>query len=187
MWLIPSLEYICFRKLRFTQPPLFHTAGFYLFLVLFVCFVLIQYSLFPALWWLSGTAMQSELHCTKHYANTQQQLQSLPPCILLCGYTVQTCSYLSSELPSFHLWSLTADHPPFTHIQIKHSSSLRWLNASEESQDNLGVSVPLTLIIALIGIIHIFIQAASYEQLTNPSEQHFILQHNSCVFKHFLF
>lgn len=32
MWLIPSLKYICFRKLRLTQPRLFHTAR-----LVFVC------------------------------------------------------------------------------------------------------------------------------------------------------
>lgn len=42
------------------------------------------------------------------------------------------------------------------------------------------------LIIALNSNIHIFIQAAFYEQLINLSEQHFISQHNSYIFKRIL-
>lgn len=121
--------------------------------------------------------MQSELRRTKHYANTQQQLHFLPLWILLSGYTVQTCSYLSLELSSFHLSSLTVDHSPFTPIQIKLAMAQRITRIPRQS-GGVGTFDTTLLIIALM--VHIFIQAASYEQLTNPSEQHFISAQQLC-------
>lgn len=105
---MPSLDYISFRKLRFTQPPQFHMAVCLNPVFVISCVLVVH-----------RDTIQSELCCTKHYANTQQEILFLPLWILLSGYTVLTCSSL--ELPSFHLLSLRVDHSSFTHIQIKSS------------------------------------------------------------------
>lgn len=133
MWLIPSLDYISFRKLKFTQPPSFHTAVCILIWVFVTSCVLMV----PG----DSNSIRNALYkavCQYTMRNTVLSLW-----ILLSGYTVQTCSCLSfkpfSSVKAYNLSFIFLTHPDHEFLL-----SSWWHSALQESQANPGVLVPLT-------------------------------------------
>lgn len=171
MWLIPSLKYICFRKLRLTQPPLFRTAR-----LGFVC-------LFNPIFVISCVLVvprdSNAIRTVPHKALCQYTATITLPASMDFTIWLHSSDLLLLKLRTIFISSVrsySGSRTIHTHPdQARHGTTHQ-----ENPRQSGGVGTFDTTLLIIALMVHIFIQAASYEQLTNPSEQHFISAQQLC-------